>query len=165
MQISKLSFALIFTVITSFSSYAVGIKNDDSYSQIQDVNVVSDDFAKIPCPNYFTVEINSAVDNSLTYTHESNLISINVSYIPEYISKNANAESFSRVSAELLKCELPIKSDLIKGAWSFKCDEDVEAIVYGDTGDLVLLSISGRNSSTEEYLENFIRFLSYHSKS
>ncbi len=164
MQISKLSFALLFSLFASFSSHALDVKGDARYNQIQDANTTSDDLSKIPCPNYFTVEINSAADNSLTYTHESKLISINVSYIPEYISKNANAESFSRVSAELLKCELPVKSDLIKGAWSFKCDEDVEAIVYGDTGDLVLLSISGRNASTEEYLENFIRFLSYHSK-
>ena len=38
-------------------------------------------------------------------------------------------------------------------------NEGIEAIVYGDDAELVLLAISGRDRANEEKLEQFIKFL------
>lgn len=42
--------------------------------------------------------------------------------------------------------------------------DGIEAIVYGDENELVMLAISGRTPDTESRLENFIRFLAYEAK-
>ena len=55
-------------------------------------------------------------------------------------------------------------SNLLANAWAFTCEDGIEALVYGETGNLVLLSISGRSDETENYLDGFINFLSYQAR-
>ena len=51
-------------------------------------------------------------------------------------------------------------SSLVADGYSFVCEnEGIEAIVYGDDAELVLLAISGRDRANEEKLEQFIKFL------
>lgn len=115
----------------------------------------------IPCPSFWSVEPNPSVENSLSYVHDSGDIAVNVTYIAGQSGTQVSAETFSRVAAEQMNCTLPVKSNLLANAWAFDCDNDIEALVYGEPGNLVLLSISGRNSDTESYLDGFIKFLSY----
>lgn len=115
----------------------------------------------IPCPPFWSVEPNPSVENSLSYVHDSGKIAVSVTYIADKTGSQVGAETFSRVAAEQMNCSLPVRSNLLVHAWSFDCENDIEALVYGDPGNLVLLSISGRNEDTENYLESFIKFLSY----
>ncbi len=120
---------------------------------------------ELPYPSGWSVENNPSVENSLSYLHESGEIAVNVTYIAGSAGQNISPEAYARVAAEQLNCDLPVRSNLIEQAWSFECEQSgVEAIVYGQEGNLVLLSISGRNNETEEQLENFIRFLAYQSR-
>lgn len=115
----------------------------------------------IPCPSFWSVEPNPSVENSLSYVHDSGDIAINVTYIAGQSGTQVSAETFSRVAAEQMNCSLPVKSNILANAWAFDCENDIEALVYGEPGNLVLLSISGRNSETESYLDSFMKFLSY----
>lgn len=116
----------------------------------------------LPCPSFWTVQPNPSVENSLSYVHDSGEIAVSVTYIADQSGSEVSSETFARVAAEQMNCTLPIRSNLIGHAWSFTCDDGaLEAIVYGDEGDLVLLSISGRNEKTESYLDGFISFLTY----
>lgn len=115
----------------------------------------------IPCPSFWSVEPNPSVENSLSYVHDSGEIAVNVTYIAAQSGSQVSAETFSRVASEQMDCTLPVKSNLLANAWAFDCANEIEALVYGDPGNLVLLSISGRNSETESYLDGFIKFLSY----
>lgn len=115
----------------------------------------------IPCPSFWSVEPNPSVENSLSYVHDSGKIAVSVTYIAAKTGSQVGAETFSRVAAEQMNCSLPVRSNLLAQAWSFDCENDIQAIVYGEPGNLVLLSISGRNEETENYLESFIKFLSF----
>lgn len=139
-----LKYFLVTTLVAfSLNSYAKNTKLDN-----------------IPCPENWVVEVNPVIDNSVTYTHNSKALSVNVTYISDNISKSATPESFARVSALQLNCSIPVQSNLIKKAWSYYCDDfESEVITYGDTGDLVMLTIAGRSPKTEDTLEGFIRFL------
>lgn len=118
----------------------------------------------IPCPSFWTVQPNPSVENSLSYVHDSGKIAVNVTYIANMSGSNVSASTFARVSAEQMNCTLPVKSNLLANAWAFNCDNGIEALVYGNPGDLVLLSISGRNDETESDLDSFISFLEYQSR-
>ncbi len=120
---------------------------------------------QIPCPQGWTVENNPSVENSLSYLHEGGDLAVNITYIADSAGQVVEPEAYARVASEQLSCSLPVRSNLIDKAWSFSCDQQgVEAIVYGQQGNLVLLSISGRNDETETFLEDFVRFLSYQSR-
>ena len=124
----------------------------------------ADEFYDLPCPSYWTVESNPSVENSLSYIHDDGNLAVTVTYVADNAG-HVGAQAYARVAAEQLKCEMPEQSNLIEEAWSFYCaDVGVEAVVYGNPGDLVLLSISGRNDDTEPELENFIRFLADEAK-
>lgn len=130
------------------------------------VNASTNDNADndIPCPPFWTVQPNPSMDNSLSYVHDSGEIAVSVTYIADKSGSQVGPETFSRVAAEQMNCTLPVKSNILKKAWAFNCDDGIEALVYGETGNLVLLSISGRNDETENYFESFITFLSYQSR-
>lgn len=116
----------------------------------------------IPCPKNWTVQPNASLENSLSYVHENNDLAVNVTYIADRVGEKVSAQNYARVAAQKLSCQMPVHSNLIKDAWSFYCDDtNIEAIVYGSDGNLVLLSIAGRNTDTEIALEDFIRFLQY----
>ena len=158
--------ALCAAVISLSSSALVNSQEADD-SLTADNN--SSDFMitdeRIPCPDGFIVEINPAVENSLTYTHENMDLSVNVTYIADSIAQNASPEAFARVSAQQLNCHMPVHSNLIEKGWSFMCDDyATEAVIYGQKGDLVMLTISGRSSKTESKLEDFIKFLDYQAR-
>ncbi len=129
------------------------------------VNASNPDHAdnEIPCPPFWTVQPNPSMDNSLSYVHDSGDIAVSVTYIADKSGTQVGPETFSRVAAEQMNCTLPVKSNILNKAWAFNCDDGIEALVYGETGNLVLLSISGRNDETENYFESFITFLSYQS--
>lgn len=130
-----------------------------------EAEIIEPDGPELPYPSGWSVENNPSVENSLSYLHESGDIAVNVTYIAGSAGQNISPEAYARVAAEQLNCDLPVSSNLIEQAWSFKCEQSgVEAIVYGQEGNLVLLSISGRNAETEGLLENFIRFLAYQSR-
>ncbi len=117
---------------------------------------------QLPCPFGWTVQANPSAENSLSYLHESGVLAVNVTYIADSAGDRVTPQTYARVAAEQLHCQMPVASNLIDNAWSFFCeDEDIEALVYGEAGDLVLLSVSGRNDETEKYLSEFIRFLAY----
>ena len=117
---------------------------------------------ELPCPSFWSVQPNPSVENSLSYVHDSGDLAVSVTYIADQSGSEVSSETFARVAAEQMNCSLPIHSNLIGHAWSFTCDDgEIEAIVYGDDGDLVLLSIAGRNEKTENYLDGFISFLTY----
>ncbi|WP_277296948.1 hypothetical protein [Succinatimonas hippei] len=118
----------------------------------------------LPCPSFWSVQPNPSVENSLSYIHDNGDIAVTVTYVAGSAG-NVGAQAYSRVAAEQLKCDMPVRSNLIEDAWSFYCsDIGVEGVVYGDAGDLVLLSISGRNDKTEPALEYFVRFLADQAK-
>lgn len=118
-----------------------------------------------PCPKGWSVEANPAVENSLSYVHESNNLAVSVTYIANQAGAGVSGQTYARVAAEQMNCQLPVSSNLIENAWSFDCPlEQVEAMVYGEPGNLVLLAISGRDESTESYLEDFVRFLAYQAR-
>lgn len=124
--------------------------------------VESTDELQLPCPFGWSVQANPSADNSLSYLHESGELAVNVTYIADSAGDRVTTQTYARVAAEQLHCQMPVASDVIDNAWSFFCeDEDIEAVVYGAEGDLVLLSVSGRNEETERYLSEFIRFLAY----
>lgn len=118
----------------------------------------------IPCPSFWTVQPNPSVENSLSYVHESGKIAVSVTYIAQKSGSLVSPNTFARVAAEQMNCTLPVKSNLLANGWAFNCDNNIEALVYGDTGDIVLLSISGRSDETENYLDNFITFLEYQAR-
>ena len=118
----------------------------------------------IPCPPFWTVQPNPSVENSLSYVHNSGKMAISVTYISDQSGSEVSAETFSRVAAEQMNCTLPVQSNVLAHAWAFDCDDGIEALVYGDPGNLVLLSISGRTDETESYLDGFISFLSYQAR-
>lgn len=129
-------------------------------------DVTAQDYSQnIPCPPFWSVQPNPSMDNSLSYVHESGSIAVSVTYIADKSGSQVSAETFSRVAAEQMNCTLPVRSNILKKAWAFNCDDDIEALVYGEPGNLVLLSISGRNDDTESYFESFISFLSYQASS
>lgn len=114
----------------------------------------------LPCPFGWSVQPNPSVDNSLSYVDADGKLSVSVTDLSKTIVPNTTAEAYSRVAAEQMNCKLPAHSNLIEGGWSFECEkEKIEAIVYGDAGELALLAISGRNADTEAKLEDFIKFL------
>lgn len=118
----------------------------------------------IPCPSFWSVQANPSVENSLSYVHDSGKIAISVTYIASLSGNNVTPNTFARVSAEQMNCTLPVKSNVLSNAWAFTCDNDIEALVYGEAGDLVLLSISGRSDETESDFDSFISFLEYQSR-
>ncbi len=119
----------------------------------------------IPCPHGWSVENNPSVENSLSYLHEGGDLAVNITYVAGTAGQTVEPQAYARVAAEQLSCALPVRSNLIDNAWSFTCDEQgVEAVVYGQQGNLVLLSIAGRNADTEGYLEDFVRFLAYQAR-
>lgn len=115
----------------------------------------------IPCPSSWQVRPNPSLENSLSYVHDSGKMAISVSYISEQTGSEISSETFARVAAKQMNCTLPIASNLLENAWSFNCEDGIEALIYGEPRNLVLLSISGRNEETEIYLDKFISFLSY----
>lgn len=124
----------------------------------------ADPTQEIPCPSFWQVRPNPSVENSLSYVHDSGKLAVSVTYISDQSGSEVSAETFSRVAAEQMNCTLPVQSNLLAHAWAFNCDDGLEALVYGEPGNLVLLSISGRNEETENYLDGFISFLSYQAR-
>ncbi|MBU3844458.1 MAG: hypothetical protein H9847_06270 [Candidatus Anaerobiospirillum pullicola] len=118
----------------------------------------------IPCPSFWQVQPNPSVENSLSYVHDSGELAVSVTYIADQSGAEVSAETFARVAAEQMNCSLPMHSNLLANAWAFTCEDGIEALVYGETGNLVLLSISGRSDETENYLDGFINFLSYQAR-
>lgn len=132
--------------------------------QITDTGIVlnaGETTQNIPCPSFWQVRPNPSVENSLSYVHDSGKMAISVTYISEQTGSEITSETFARVAAEQMNCTLPIASNLLEQAWSFSCEDGIEALIYGEPRNLVLLSISGRNEETETYLDKFISFLSY----
>lgn len=125
---------------------------------------ISEPTLDIPCPSFWQVRPNPSVENSLSYVHDSGKLAISVTYISDQSGSEVSAETFSRVAAEQMNCTLPVQSNLLAHAWAFNCEDGIEALVYGEPGNLVLLSISGRNDETENYLDGFISFLSYQAR-
>jgi hypothetical protein len=116
--------------------------------------------ASLPCPFGWTVRHNPSVDNSISYLHADNTLAVSVTSLKDIKASYVKPELFARVAAEQLKCDLPVKSNLIEGAYSFTCKSDnVESIIYGEENNLAMLVVSGRNPSNEEALEQFIVFL------
>lgn len=115
----------------------------------------------IPCPPFWSVLPNPSVENSLSYIHDSGDLAVNVTYIESKSGVNVTSESFAKVATELMGCSFPVKSNILDKAWSFTCENGIEAIVYGEVGNIVLLSISGRNEKTEKSLYDFMLFLRY----
>lgn len=114
----------------------------------------------LPCPFGWSVQPNPSVDNSLSYVDADGQLSVSVTDLSTTAVANTTAEAYARVAAEQMDCKIPTRSNLIEDGWSFDCEkEKVEAIVYGDAGELALLAISGRNADTEAKLEEFIKFL------
>ena len=74
-------------------------------------------------------------------------------YIADSIAKNASPEAFARVSAQQLNCHMPVHSNLIEKGWSFMCDDyATEAVIYGQKGDLVMLTSMGRTAKQKASL-------------
>ena len=132
---------------------------------VQAAEVSPETAEQIPCPQGWSVENNPSVENSLSYLHEGGDLAVNITYFASSAGQSVEPEAYARVAAEQLSCSMPVRSNLIENAWSFTCEpQKVEAIVYGQQGNLVLLSISGRDTETEGYLEDFVRFLAYQSR-
>ena len=90
----------------------------------------------IPCPFGFSVKLKQLTDSP------------------------SSPEAYAKASAKQLACSVPVLSSLVADGYSFVCEnEGIEAIVYGDDAELVLLAISGRDRANEEKLEQFIKFL------
>lgn len=136
-----------------------------SAADVAAADAAVEEVPELPCPTGWSVENNPSVENSLSYLHEGGDLAVNITYVAGSAGQGIEPENYARVAAEQLDCSLPVRSNLIDKAWSFECEQSgVEAIVYGQAGNLVLLSISGRNDDTESALEDFIRFLAYQSK-
>lgn len=119
----------------------------------------------LPCPPNWRVEPNASVENSLSYVHNSNELAVSVSYLANRLGNNVSAQNYARVASQKMICDVPVMSNLIQNAWSFTCDKlGIEAIIYGPTGNLVMLAISGRSEANEAELENFIRFLAHEAR-
>lgn len=158
----KTVFLSIFLSLAFVAYQSLAANNaNDNITDLENVDT-NNVLKNVPCPNDWTVEKNPSVDNSLTYLYKDGTLAVNVTYIADTVGNSVELETFSRVAAEQLKCSLPVNSNLIENAYSFYCkDREVEGIIYGSTGDIVLLSISGRNAKNEYLLENFIKFLAY----
>ncbi|MCR5536069.1 MAG: hypothetical protein K6F05_01500 [Succinivibrio sp.] len=114
----------------------------------------------LPCPFGWSVIPNPSQEDSLSYLNESGQLAVSVTYIKNRAGASVDPEAYARVAAEQLKCSLPARSNLLANGWSFTCEDSaIEALVYGEPGDLVLLAISGRSADTEQSLERFIDFL------
>ncbi len=114
----------------------------------------------LPCPFGWTVRHNPSVDNSISYLHASDTLAVSVTSLKDAKANYVKPEMFARVASEQMNCDLPVKSNLIEGAYSFTCkDENVESIIYGEENNLAMLVVSGRNPENEEALEQFIGFL------
>ncbi|NLK85009.1 MAG: hypothetical protein GX278_03475 [Aeromonadales bacterium] len=125
----------------------------------------SDTKSVLPCPFGWSVEPNPSLDNSLSYLNAQKTLAVSVTSITKGLQSLVTPQSYARVASEQMQCQVPEISNLIEGAWSFDCPKDkVEAIVFGDNNNLVLLVISGRNADTEKELEGFIKFLAYEAK-
>lgn len=141
------------------ASGSAGNAKDGAISHAEAVDAM---LSELPCPSFWKVQPNPSVENSLSYVHDSGEIAVSVTYIAGQSGADVSAETFSWVAAEQMNCTLPVRSNLLAHAWYFNCQNDgVEAVVYGEPGNLVLLSIVGRNEETESYLDSFISFLSY----
>ncbi|MCR5085161.1 MAG: hypothetical protein K6A65_06630 [Succinivibrionaceae bacterium] len=120
-------------------------------------------FSNLPCPQDWKVEPNPSMADSLSYLHESGRIAVSVTNVTDRAGRGTSPEAYARVASAQMRCDVPTHSNLIEDAWSFSCPRhEVEATVYGGQGELVLLVISGRDSTTERYLEGFVRFLAAH---
>ncbi|MGN0893811.1 MAG: hypothetical protein ACI4ND_02280 [Succinivibrio sp.] len=141
------------------------MNNENQVSQIYEVAPSAKNAEVIPCPFGWSVEPNPSVDDSLNYVDADSTLAVSVTSIHTGLDSFVTAESYARVAAEQMQCMIPTNSNLIDNGWSFECPkEGIEAIVFGDNSELVLLAISGRNPETEAKLEEFIRFLAYESK-
>ncbi|MBO5566925.1 MAG: hypothetical protein J5934_06885 [Succinivibrio sp.] len=162
--------SLIALGIISFIPFALAEEKAVYDSSVGDVanTATRSDFneSDIPCPFGWSVKPNPSLDNSLSYVTADGSLSCSVTYIKPEVTRGYGAETYSRVSAEQMKCDLPVKSDLIADAWSFNCpDSRIEAVIYGDgQSGLVLLAIAGRSASTDKDLDDFIRFLANEAK-
>lgn len=138
----------------------------DSASATYDVAQADESQDKsIPCPFGWSVEPNPSLDNSLNYVTADGALAVSVTSLSKSAGSYATAEAYARVASEQMQCQIPTNSNIVKNGWSFVCPKDgIEAIVYGDENELVMLAISGRNPDTESRLENFIRFLAYEAK-
>ncbi|MDY6322181.1 MAG: hypothetical protein SPL30_04625 [Succinivibrio sp.] len=122
---------------------------------------------QIPCPTGWIVSPNPSTDNSLAYMTDDGQLAVSVTSITSKQGSGVptEAESYARVAAEQMGCSIPVGSNFIEGGWTFECkDFEVEGVVYGDPGELVLLGISGRSAKTEPSLNEFVRFLQYQAK-
>ena len=114
----------------------------------------------IPCPFGFSVKLNPSVPNSLVYKDEGSKLAISVTAIKQLEDSPSSPEAYAKASAKQMACSVPVLSSLVADGYSFVCENDgIEAIVYGDDAELVLLAISGRDRANEEKLEQFIKFL------
>lgn len=138
----------------------------DSASATYDVAQADEAQDKIiPCPFGWSVEPNPSLDNSLNYVTADGALAVSVTSLSKSAGSYATAEAYARVASEQMQCQIPTNSNIVEKGWSFVCPKDgIEAIVYGDENELVMLAISGRNPDTESRLENFIRFLAYEAK-
>lgn len=117
---------------------------------------------EVPCPVGWSVEPNPSMDNSLSYLSEDGSLAISVTAIRPGENRSLEAGNYARVAAEQMGCSIPVRSNIIDGAWSFKCeDREVEGVVYGGDGELVLLGISGRSAENEKQLLDFVKFLAF----
>ncbi len=127
---------------------------------LSDLTALSGNPLNLPCPFGWSVIPNPSLDDSLSYLNETGQLAVSVTYIRNKAGANVDPEAYARVASEQLKCSLPARSNLLANGWSFNCEETkIEALVYGDPGDLVLLAISGRSPDTESSLERFVDFL------
>lgn len=148
--------------VEDITTYKV-VKNQTGKDQISNTYQVAtgEPEANVyPCPFGWTVKPNPSVDNSLSYLNSDSKLAISVTNLEKTRGFDSTAEAYARVAALQMNCALPVRSNLIEGAWSFECsDENVETIIYGEPGALAMLVISGRNADTEASLEEFIKFL------
>lgn len=169
----KTGLALLLGALVVSTPYAQeALNNSDQVNSANNADVVNNtgiskqvnELAKklnIPCPPFWSVIPNPSVENSLSYVHDSGALAINVTYIEQKSGINVSSESFARVASEMMTCSLPVRSNILDQAWSFTCENGIEALVYGEVGNIVLLSISGRNEKTENSFYEFMLFLRY----
>lgn len=138
------------------------VADETTEDNVFEVGVADENVTVYPCPFGWSVIPNPSVDNSLTYENANSSLIISVTTLKQGAANDAGPEAYARVAAEQMNCKLPSNSNLIEDAFTFDCPfEGVEAIVYGEPGELVLLVISGRNKDTEAELENFVKFLAF----
>ncbi len=152
----------------AFANPAVSDETPKQESVSATFNVAQSDESQdkiIPCPFGWSVEPNPSLDNSLNYVTADGALAVSVTSLSKSAGSYATAEAYARVASEQMQCQIPTNSNIVEKGWSFLCPkEGIEAIVYGDENELVMLAISGRNPNTEARLENFIRFLAYEAK-